>query len=583
MSKNNRFPWREFWKLIRPYWSSEERWSARGLLTVIIAMSLGQVYVNVLLTEWFKLFYDALQKYNFAAFKYQLLRFCVLAAIFIVLAVYQAYLNRMLQIRWRRWMTERYLDSWLSDRTYYQLQIRGSSTDNPDQRISEDLNSIVTLTLDLGLGLLSSVVTLFSFLAMLWVLSGPLSFTAFGVPITIPGYLLWAALVYAIVGTWLTNKIGRPLVMLNFNQQRYEADFRFSMMRLRENAEAVALYGGEGNEHEEFRRRFAWIYSNWWQLMVRKLKLAWLTTFYAQAATVFPFIVASPRYFAKLIPLGTLMQISVAFGQVQGSLSFIVSSYPEIANWRAVIERLVTFRRDMDAIEAKQAKDQIAVEPVSSPTFAVDGLDVALPSGAPLMENVTFSVNPGDAVLVTGASGSGKSTLFRALAGIWPFGKGQIKIPLAAKVMFLPQKPYMPIGTLAEALSYPESPNFTAPEAKRQALIDCGMETFVDRLDEIGDWAQVLSPGEQQRIAFARVLLKKPDWVFLDEATSSVDQAIERSLYAMLKERLPGVTIVSIAHRKELAEFHSRRAEVSSGETANQLLLSPAAAGIAPS
>lgn len=582
MPKNSRFPWREFWKLIRPYWSSEERWSARALLAVIIGMNLGSVYLNVLFNQWNRLFYNAVQKLDFPAFKYQLFRFCVLAAIFIVIAVYQIYLNRMLQIRWRRWMTERYLDSWLKGRMYYQLQLRGGATDNPDQRISEDLRSLVSLTLDLGLGVLSSVVTLFSFLAILWRLSGPAHFVVFGLHVYIPGYMLWAALVYAILGTWLTHLVGRPLIRLNFDQQRYEADFRFSMMRLRENAEAVALYGGEGNEHEEFRRRFAWVYGNWWKLMVRQMKLSWLTSGYSQIAVVFPFIVAAPRYFAKQIQLGGLMQTASAFGQVQGSLSFIVGSYSEIANWRAVIERLVTFRTEMEAFEEKEAQDQIVVAPAPSPALTVDGLDLALPTGRPLIENVAFTVNPGESVLVTGASGSGKSTLFRALAGIWPFGKGKINIPRDAKVMFLPQKPYMPLGTLAEALSYPESPNLTTPEAKRQALIDCGMKSFAGRLDEIYDWAQTLSPGEQQRIAFARVLLKKPNWVFLDEATSAVDQPIERMLYAKLKDRLPGITVISIAHRKELAEFHSRHAEVSGGETVNRFLLSPAA-GIVPS
>ncbi len=582
MPRISRFPWREFWKLIRPYWSSEERWSARALLAVIIGMNLGSVYLNVLFNQWNRLFYNAVQKLDFPAFKYQLFRFCVLATIFIVVAVYQIYLNRMLQIRWRRWMTERYLDSWLKGRMYYQLQLRGGATDNPDQRISEDLRSLVSMTLDLGLGVLSSVVTLFSFLAILWRLSGPAHFAVFGFHVYIPGYMLWAALVYAVVGTWLTHLVGRPLIRLNFDQQRYEADFRFSMMRLRENAEAVALYGGEGSEHEEFRRRFAWVYGNWWKLMVRQMKLSWLTSGYSQIAVVFPFIVAAPRYFAKQISLGGLMQTASAFGQVQGSLSFIVGSYSEIANWRAVIERLVTFRTEMEAFEEKEARDQIVVAPAPSPALTVDGLNLALPTGKPLIENVAFTVNPGDSVLVTGASGSGKSTLFRALAGIWPFGKGKIDIPRDAKVMFLPQKPYMPLGTLAEALSYPESPSLTTTEAKRQALVDCGMESFAGRLDEVNDWAQTLSPGEQQRIAFARVLLKKPNWVFLDEATSAVDQPIERMLYATLRDRLPGITVISIAHRKELAEFHNRHAEVSGGGTVNRLLLSPAA-GTAPS
>lgn len=559
MTEKKRFPWRDFWALTKPYWSSEERWSARGLLASIIGLNLAAVYLNVVFNEWNNLFYTALQELDEPAYLHQLFRFSWLAALFIMVAVYRLYLNQMLQIRWRRWLTERFVTRWLDHHAYFRLQLTGANTDNPDQRIAQDLALFVQLTLSLTLGLLSAVVTLASFLTILWVLSGPLDFVLLGQQISIPGYMLWAAIVYAFVGTWLINRIGVPLVGLNFNQQRFEADFRFSLVRFRENAEAVALYGGEARERDNFLRTFIPVIKNWWALMRRQKTLTWWTSGYNQIAIIFPFVVAAPRYFSKAITLGGLMQIASAFGQVQEALSFIITSYSNIAEWRSVVDRLVTFDHAMRAAIAADEARAITRGDGKSTSLEVNGLDLQLPDGKPLVAKASLTVSSGEAVLISGPSGSGKSTFFRALAGLWPFGSGDIRLPAGAKLMFLPQKPYMPQGNFAEALSYPEPASESSDEAKRQALNDCGLEQFADRLQEEQNWSQSLSPGELQRVAFARILLKRPDWVFLDEATASLDTNLEQTLYTRLRQRLPNLTIVSIGHRPGIAKYHDRK------------------------
>lgn len=559
MTVRTRFPWRALWRLTVPYFKSEERWGGLALLALIVALALGMVYLEVVFNEWNRFFYNALEARDYAQYMHQLGRFAWLAAAFIVVGVYRVFFNSMLQIRWRRWMTEQFLARWLAHRNYYRLQLVGGETDNPDQRIAEDIRQFVGLTLGLGLGLLSAVVTFLSFIAILWTLSGPIAFTAFGIEIEIPGYMMWAALVYAVAGTWVIDRIGRALVGLNFNQQRYEADFRFSLVRLRENVEAIALYGGEAREHEGFRRRFAFVVANWWALMMRTKLLGFFSSGYNQIAIIFPFVVAAPRYFSGAIKLGDLMQIASAFGQVQSSLSFIVNAYTTIAEWRAVIERLATFEDALAEAAAAAARPAIAVAPHAGSALAAEGLGLALPTGKTLLKPASFAIEPGESVLVAGPSGSGKSTLFRAFAGIWPFGTGTVRVPEDARVMFLPQKPYMPLGTLAEALAYPEPAAETSDAEKRQALTDVGLAGFVERLNEIQNWGQALSPGEQQRVAFARALLKRPNWVFLDEATASLDTQLEERLYTLIKERLPGLTVVSIGHRPGIVRFHRRR------------------------
>ena len=552
---------RDAWTLIRPYWFSEDRWAGRGLLLVVVVLNLFIVYINVLLSKWYNLFYNSLQDKDFAAFSSLLIRFSWLAGLFIVAAVYQIYLNQMLQIRWRRWLTERYLGAWLTDGAYYRMQLTSGETDNPDQRISDDLRLFVTGALSLSIGGMRAVVTLVSFLGILWGLSGSVTLPI-GAGVTLPGYMVWAALAYAIAGTWLTNLIGRPLVRLNFNQQRYEADFRFSLVRFRENTEGVALYKGEADEMRSFRERFGSVVRNWWDIMRQQKRLTWFTSGYGQAAIIFPILVAAPRYFRGEIPLGALMQTSQAFGQVQDSLSFIITSYTDIAEWRAVVLRLLGFERALAWVRADAAVEGVRHGTDAAGALSLDRVNLALPGGRSLMEGVSFDIQPGDTTLISGPSGAGKSTLFRAIAGIWPFGRGEIRLPRNGRVLFLPQKPYLPIGTLREVVSYPTPPAGLADGALREALQVVGLPELAARLDETAHWAQALSPGEQQRIAFARALVQRPDWLFLDEATSAVDEETEARLYSLLRDRLPGTTVVSVGHRSTLRAFHARRLTV---------------------
>jgi len=552
------------WRIASPYFSSEERWFARLLLGAIIAIELGIVAITVLINQWNARFYNALQDRNWDSFVYELGYFCALAAIFIVAAVYQLYLNQWLQIRWRRWMTRAYLERWLESSNHYRMQLLGDAADNPDQRIAEDIRLFIEGgILPLGLGLLNSIVTLASFSVILWTLSAAAPLHVFGEAWNIPGYLFWAALIYAAIGTALTHWIGRPLVALNYQQQRYEADFRFSLMRVRENAEQVALLEGEKAERDQLTDRFAQLADNWMAIMSRTKRLTFLTAGYGQVATVFPFIVTSPAYFAGAVQLGGLMQTASAFGSVQGALSFFVDAYRRLAEWNAVIERLDGFDRSIiTAHEVATTPPVIAVEPGERAAVEIRNLAVKLPNGAPLVSAGDFTIAAGDKVLVTGPSGSGKSTLFRALAGIWPFGSGVIRVPKGAKIMILPQRPYFPIASLTDAVAYPAEPGTYHAADIAGLIAAAGLPALVSRLDDEAHWNRMLSLGEQQRLGIARALLLKPDYLFLDEATASLDEAAEAAVYRLLAERLPAATIISIGHRSTLLAFHKRRVNV---------------------
>ena len=568
MASINRNLIRRVWELARAYWFSQEKWVARGLLAVIITLNLGQVYILVLITEWYNTFYNIIQNYEKDKFFPSLGEFGVLATLHIIVVVYQLYLRQMLEIKWRRWMTDRYLNNWLDDRNFYRMQLFDKQTDNPDQRISEDLRLFASMTLGLSLGLLKSVVTLASFVFILWRLSGPLSLQLGVTTLNIPGYLVWFAVGYAIVGTWLTHKIGRPLIGLNFDQQRFEADFRFSLVRLRENSESVAFYRGEGQEHANFGKRFGRVVYNFRQLMQRQKQLTWFTAGYSQFAIIFPFLVAAPRYFAGEIKLGGLMQISSAFGRVQDALSFFVESYTQLAEWRAVVNRLTSFIENMESVSqaAAAVEDGIKVERCTGSEFRAEDLDVLLPNGDLLLKGVRLELKPGDALLVSGPSGAGKSTLMRAFAGLWPFGSGSVLIPKQQKTMFVPQKAYLPLGTLKEALLYPDAAAYV-PEAEiKDIMALCRLEWLSDQLDRTEDWAHVLSLGEQQRIAFARVLLQRPQWLFLDEATSALDEATERHLYKIVRERLTETAVISVGHRSTLNAWHTMKLTIEGSE-----------------
>ena len=552
---------RDAWRLAKPYWVSEEKWSARGLLLAVVALNLGNVYISVRINEWNNAFYNALQKLDGAEFFRQLGVFCILAAAFIVMAVYAQYLSQMLQIRWRRWLTRRYLGAWLADRSYYHLELK-SATDNPDQRISEDLNQFTSYVLTLSLGLLTAVVSLGSFLGILWGLSGPANIPLGSWNLHIPAYLVWAALLYAGVGTWLTIKIGRPLVPLNFDQQRLEANFRFSLVRLRENAESVALYRGEAMELSVFQERFRGVFENFWQIMKRQKRLSWFTSGYAQIAVIFPVVVVAPRYFAKQIGLGGLMQVVGAFSAVQSSLSFIITSYTSIAAWQAVTERLSGFEERLSAIQRSTHEPQgLAIRREES-GVAIDDVDLDLPNGTPLLRGVAFASEPGAAVLINGPTGAGKSTLLRALAGIWPYGRGEIRLA-KGRILFVPQRPYLPLGTLANVLRYPGGESDSLPATTLAAVLNqVGLGALINELDDVHDWSQRLSPGEQQRLAFARIFLTKPALVFLDEVTSALDERSEAELYGLLRTAPWRPTIVSVGHRSTLRNFHDQVLEM---------------------
>ncbi|MBI5440558.1 MAG: ABC transporter ATP-binding protein/permease [Deltaproteobacteria bacterium] len=551
---------RGVWELTWPYWRSEERWTARLLLAAILGLNLGTVYISVQINRWQASFYNSLVAKDVSVFLSQIGRFSYLAAAYIAMGVYQLYLNQMLQIRWRRWLTATSLEKWLGGHTYYFMELIDRGTDNPDQRIAEDLRAFVEITLSLVLGVVNAAVTLGAFLVVLWSLSGSFSFAApDGRTYVIHGYLVWAALLYSAVGTYLTHRVGRPLIGLNFDQQRYEADFRFQLVRLRENAESVAFYGGERGEERTLSERFAAVFSNWWAIMKAQKRLTWFTSGYGQASVIFPVLMIAPRYFRGEIQLGGLIQTTAAFGEVQGSLSWFVGAYPAIAQWKAVVDRLIGFREAMArTAERRRAESELIVHRTPEPRLALEDVEVRLPDGAVLLSDISFAVEPGERVLLTGPSGVGKSTLLRLLAGLWPFGRGRILLPETGRFLFLPQKAYLPMGTLREVVSYPSLPDAFGAAEVTEALEVCELGHLAEELDRVRFWSMQLSGGEQQRVAFARVLLHRPEWLFMDEASAALDEATERKLYRTVDERLPGTAIVSVGHRRALSELHRR-------------------------
>ena len=545
---------RDVWYLTKSYWQSEEKKKAFFLLACIIGLTLAIVYMLVLLNRWNNSFYSALQNYQTEKIFDELFHFTYLAFTYIVLAVYSYYLQQVLILNWRRWLTERFIEIWLKNKTYYNLQMFGKDTDNPDQRISEDVRLFVEMTLSFAIGLLKAVTTLASFGVILYELSGSLKFTLFGQEWEISGYLFWAAFFYSILGTCVTHLVGRKLVKLNFIQQRYEADFRFSMIRLRESSESVAFYRGEGQESKVFKERFTLLLDNFWKIVTKQKQLVWLTSGYSQIAIIFPFVAAMNRYLAKEFTLGGLMQVASAFGRVQDSLSYFVDTYSSLATWQSVVMRLTYFGRHMQEVSAEAERFHLE-RFVAAEEVRAEAMQVNLPDGTPLLKNINFTLEPGSNVLIKGVSGSGKSTLLRAIAGIWPFVEGKIVLPEQEKLMFIPQKPYLPLGSLREALLYPG--NKPVSDDVLVALMEvCQIGYLKDKLDIVADWSHVLSVGEQQRLAFVRAHIQEPVWLFLDEATSALDEETEAKMYNLIGERLANTTIVSIGHRSTLNKYH---------------------------
>jgi putative ATP-binding cassette transporter len=550
------------WRIATPYFKSEDKWAGCGLLAAVIVIELASVGLDVLFNQWRNRFYNSLQEKDWDGFTHNVIFFTVLAAISVATSVYQLYLNQWLQIRWRNWMTTRYLGDWLEGANHYRMQLRGDAADNPDQRISDDTKMFVELTLDVGLKLLNSIVTFISFVIILWGLSNEAPLHLFGIPYFIPGYLVWAALIYSVFGTLLTQWIGAPLVNLNFEQQRREADFRFNLVRVRENSEQIALLEGEPAERVRLLDRFSGVIANWYAIMSRTKRLTAFTASFSQAAVIIPLVLIAPAYFAGKILLGSMVQAAEAFGSVQQALSFVVQVYRTMAEWRAVVARLDGFemsiesaqhlRSDSDSIHIAAAGDGDEID--------LDKLLVRLPNGAPLIAADSFRIRGHERMLLAGPSGAGKSTLFRAIAGIWPFGSGSISVPAKSTLMMLPQKPYFPIGSLHAAIAYPSEASSFAAERIKEVLQQIGLPQLASKLDEKEHWNRILSLGEQQRLGIARALLQAPKFLFLDEATASLDEPAETALYRLLEEKLPDSTIVSIGHRATLEAFHQRKA-----------------------
>ena len=549
----------DWWRLVVPYFKSEEWPIAIALLIGAIALTFGLVGFEVAFNNWNRRFYDAIQAKDEPVFWREIVTFSWLAAIYIVLLVARYVVSPYLRLRWRRWLTRRYLAHWFDDRGYYRIEL-ARTVDNADQRIAEDLRQLGEFTMSLLLGLLGAVATLVSFLFILWELSGPLSLAPIGLDVTIPGYMAWICLIYALAGTLLANLVGRRLIPLNFMKQRYEANFRFALVRVRENAEGIALYHGEAREEEALNARFLDVFNNGFRVLLTQAQLAFYQYGYGQLAIIFPYVVTAPRFFAGIITFGVMTQTASAFGQVQTALSFFIDNYTSLAELRAVMDRLKGLQAAIDDKPEHEAIDVVAESGRSE--VGVSGMTLGLPTGQVLLRDANLAFRPGEATLITGQSGSGKSTLFRALAGIWPFGKGQVHVPAGARVLFLPQKPYIPIGTLRDAIKYPDEHSRASDQELVTALQAAQLGHLAGRLDEEAHWSNALSGGEQQRLAVARVLVFKPDWLFMDEATAALDDANEAAIYTELKQRLPQTTMVSIGHRPTLRQWHKRLVEL---------------------
>lgn len=545
------------WQLIKLYWQSENKFFAYSMTVVILSLTIALVGLSVIFTYWYNFFYNSLQAYNLKDTMNAIWYFIGLAVISVLIQVYRYYLTQLFAIRWRRWLTDQLLVRWLAHRSYYYLETFDNRTDNPDQRVQEDVNDLVNTTINLVVGLVSALTTFPAFIVMLWGLSGVLRIPmgSWGILI-IPGYLVWISLLYNIIGTLFTFWLGKPLIVLNFEQQRREASFRYGAIDLRNHAEHVALYRAEDHQRTILDRLFHRVLNNQYAIILRQKKLLWFTASFDQTAVLLPLLAALPNYFNKVFLLGGLMQTLKAFGSVQDSLSYLISSYTTIAQWRAIARRLTTFINHLDEIENKTQKaDHLKVDVSKDDAITVKNITVSKPDGEVLLKNINQTFLPKKYYLLKGPSGIGKSTFVRAIAGIWPFVSGKVAMPIINNMMFVPQKPYMPLGSLKEALLFPNK-TMGKDVDLADILTLCHLEHLIPRLNEVAAWTDQLSPGEQQRIALARILIQKPAWIFLDESTSMLDLKNEKYFYKIVKEKLPYATIISVGHRPSLEEYH---------------------------
>jgi putative ATP-binding cassette transporter len=552
---------KDAWKLAKPYFFNlPGKWKLIGLFAAVIALELLGIYLLVRINSWYNDFYNSLQELNKKAFIRLLQTFGVLATIHVAAKVFKSYLNQLFNITWRIPMTKDYLTRWTSNYSYYGLPIINDSSDNPDQRISEDIREFIVYTSWFVLGILNAVITLLSFITILWVVSGPLSFKLpyLETQITIPAYLVWFAIIYAFAGTYITNKIGKPLINLQYCQEKREADLRFALMRFRENSESIAFYKGEEYEKNTFFKRLANVTENYYKLIkIDRSVKAWVTS-YNQFALIFPTLVASPKLFAGQIKLGGLMQIGNAFRNVDDALSWIMNNYQELAQYRAIINRLTEFNNSIEKwhhlnFEANNIKTE-----KQGHSFKINHLTLTNSEGKTLLNDFTYDFNQYQNILITGKTGSGKSTVLRALAGFWSFGKGEVQYPENAEIAFIPQKPYIPLGTLLEACIYPKIDPMPKDEIRLKELLkEFELSHLIQHLNKSDEWSRVLSGGEQQKLAMIRSILKQPNILFMDEATSSLDTKSEEMVLNLLKAHLPNTQFISIGHKDSLKKFHN--------------------------
>jgi putative ATP-binding cassette transporter len=551
---------RGFWRLTRLYWTSPASRRGKLLLAVAVALELGTVYGAFVIADAQRRIFDALGDRDTAAFLSGIGLFLSVVLGFVLISTYRIYVRQILEMRWRAWLTDHFLASWIQPHNCCQMELTTAAADNPDQRIAEDVRNYVASALGLSLSLLAAVATLVSFAGLLWTLSGDWPIRIFGAEVPIPGFMMWVAIGYALLATWIAHRVGRPLVPINFDRLRLEADFRFGLVRFRENAETIALAEGAPRERGAAHDRFERVIGNWWELIRAQRNLTLYTTGIGHANQVVPLLVAAPGYFLGRLTLGSVTQTGIAYAQVSSALTWFVNAYQEIALWRASIERLLTFAGALETAEARIARrEAVRLEPASDGRLRLRDLRLALPDGRPLLDGANGVIEPGDRLVVLGPSGSGQTILLRALAGHWPFGGGAVEVPKGARRFFLSQRPYLPIGTLRAAVAYPATEAAFSDDRIRDALRAADLPGLAERLDEVDHWEKRLSGGEQQRLAFARALLHEPDWIFLDDATAELDEEAEARAYRLLAERLPRATLVSIAHRPAVAKFHRRR------------------------
>nr|WP_281414672.1 ABC transporter ATP-binding protein/permease [Plastoroseomonas arctica] len=544
--------------------TAPDRGRARWMIAGVIALTLAQVGIQIRFNVWNRDFFDALDKRDSNAFETQILIFLGLAALSMAISVYQLYLKQLIQLTWREWLTRRLTALWLHDGRHYQLEMGATEARNPDQRISEDVRVSTELAVEFTLGLLISGTMLMAFIGILWQLSGPLNLAFVGINLDVPGYMVWAALIYAIAGSVLTYMLGRPLIGHNIHRTGAEADFRFGLTRARESAEGIALIRGETDERRGLNVLFGQVRGSVLKVLQSQRNLMWLTSAYGTLAMIFPTVVASPAYFSGAISLGGLMQIGAAFGQVQGALNWFVTNFPQIAEWRSAVARVTEFTdalEDLEALHTDVAQPTIGIRETAEgepENLIFQDLEIAFADGTTVIADASAEIAPGERVLIKGESGSGKSTLFRAIGGIWPWGAGEIITPPRKSMAFLPQRPYLPLGTLETALCYPQWPSDFTVEQKTEALEQVGLKHLATRLEDTERWDRILSLGEQQRLAFARLMLQKPRWIFLDEATAALDEANQDQMMQLLVDNLGESTLVSIGHRPGLEAFHTR-------------------------